>query len=170
MSMFNANVISKLPIKEAAENFCTLSSQGVTFSFLINPEKYEEKYTAEFASLPVLLTPQAQLKYKSTDSKLSFPKVLFRSPANNLDVSTLLSQLKTWIGSGTQLTLTYGILTTQCYISSFSYTTIQIRSGAPTQVEGSIEFLKVPTTPKSSTQPTLNSTPTAREKSLNKAS
>lgn len=122
-----------------------------SYNFLVNPEEVVWSHQADFSTLPVLYTAQPLVRYKSSVSSLSLPKVLFWTPAHSGDLTAILVSLKAMTKPpqpGQELPilkLTWGnLVEPRLHLKSFSYREKQWRSGRVTSAEGNMEFLLAP--------------------------
>ena len=155
--MYNKVVYEKLANAAPGESWAILErldGQG-SYQFLMNPESEQWTHSAEFSKLPVALTSQPLVAYKSSETTLSFPSVRLWTPDNSKQLKPLLDTLISFtkpIKAGDDLPLlklTYGdTVIDRCYLSRFQVTTKMKLGGNVSMVDASMDFLLAPVLPK----------------------
>lgn len=133
-------ILNQTPLKPKTPVFATLSDskKAVEFVYDVKPDF---SHNAKLSSLNVLGTDNPDVKYLSTETRLSIPRLLFVTPGANKDMSEIINQIKDWVNRGQLLTFTNGeTLLQRCYINTFNYRIKQTRAGKPTDVEANITF------------------------------
>lgn len=114
--------------------------KGLSVELPLAPESIDVSVKGEYSELPVLYTPQPQVKYKYSSSSFVLPKIVLRDRAYEI-----LSTLTKWVSSGEELTYAYGSsVITRCHLSTLEYKELQWRNGKCTQSEASLTVLILP--------------------------
>lgn len=131
-----------LPDKPLGATGATLNDGKVTYNFLLDPETLQWSHQANYAANSVLDTNKPDVRWNSSTSTLSIPRVLFVSQGMTKDITDVIQQLTSWCALGATLRFMFASTTLErCHITRFNPVEKQWRSGKVTQAEASLELL-----------------------------
>jgi hypothetical protein len=141
-------VYKNLPQLAKSPTRATLTEIGsdTTFTFLVPPQSLKFSYQQERAMQPVLQTNNPLSRWKNSTETLSLPDVRLWTPANDRDLTEPLQTLAQWTRDQPPvLKFQWGSIGLEkCYLISFDFDIVQIRTGRPTQATGSIKLIPAP--------------------------